>query len=258
MMAIQNRLITLTSDFGPSYYVGEMKGVIKKVNEKADIIDVTHSVARHSIVEGAFILSRIWRYFPKNAIHVAVVDPGVGTNRKAVAVETDECAFMGPDNGIIRWALKGQDIVRAVELDAAKVQVLAGLKEMSSTFHGRDVFAPAAALLSRGTDLDFLGARIDDIEPLPLKENAVVHVDTFGNIITTAVCDIRPGAKVTVTHGGIRYDALAVRTFSDAPPGTLIVLLGSHGLLEVDVNLADASQLLQAKVGDEIRVENAR
>jgi S-adenosyl-L-methionine hydrolase (adenosine-forming) len=250
-------VITLTSDFGDSYYVGEMKGVLKRVSPHADIVDITHSVEKYNVVDGAFVLSRIWRHFPKNTVHVAVVDPGVGSTRKGVAVETEQCIMVGPDNGILRWALKDQKILRAVELEFNKVQTLAGMKDLSPTFHGRDLFAPAAALISRGTDIDMLGARVTDLGVLDLREDVIVHVDSFGNIITTLVKNLVPGTRVVVLHGARRYDALVVKTFSDAQPGQLIVLTGSHGLTEVDVNRGNAAERLGARAGDRITVEDA-
>jgi S-adenosyl-L-methionine hydrolase (adenosine-forming) len=250
-------IITLTSDFGDSHYVGEMKGVVKKVNPVAEVIDITHSVEKYSVVDGAFILSRIWHHFPRFTVHVAVVDPGVGSMRKGIAIETEQCILVGPDNGILRWALKDQKILRAIELDIKKVQALAGLKESSSTFHGRDLFAPAAALISRDTDMDMLGSRITDLEVLDLKEDLVVHVDSFGNIITTVVKNLVPGTKVSVAHGARKYDATVVKTFSDAEAGKLIVLTGSHGLVEVDVNKGNAAERLGARAGDRIKVEDA-
>jgi S-adenosylmethionine hydrolase len=251
------QLITLMSDFGFSHYVGEMKGVVKKVNPKAETIDVTHSITRHNILEGAFILSRIWRHFPKNTVHVVVVDPGVGSDRRALAVETDYCMLVGPDNGILRWALKDQEVVRAVALDAGEVQERAGLEGLSPTFHGRDVFAPAAALISKGVDVDTLGARVEDIEKLDIREDVIVHIDGFGNIVTTVAKEIPPGTNVVVSHAGMRHEANAVKTFSDAGSGQLIVLVGSHGLLEVDVARGNAADALAASTGDDIRIENA-
>ena len=256
-MVDQASLVSLTSDFGEGHYVGEMKGVIKKVNVDAEIIDVTHNIERYNIVGGAFVLSRIWRYFPKNTVHMVVVDPGVGAKRKAIAIQTGYCYMLGPDNGILRWALKDQEIVRVIELDPKTVQERAGLTEVSSTFHGRDVFAPAAGLLTRGVDIDTLGRRIKEIETLDLKEDTVVHVDSFGNIITTIAKDITPGMKLQVAHGPRKFEAVGARTFSDVKPGELMVLKGSHGLLEVDVNQGNAAERLGVRAGDTIQVEYA-
>ncbi|MFH1055095.1 MAG: SAM-dependent chlorinase/fluorinase [Candidatus Altiarchaeota archaeon] len=249
------QLITLTTDFHGSYYVGEMKGVVRKVNPLADVIDITHSVSRHNIIEGAFILSRIWRHFPKNTVHVAVVDPGVGSQRKAVAVETEYCMLIGPDNGVLRWALRGQEVVRVVELDGKIVQERAGLSDLSLTFHGRDVFAPAAALISKGADVDGLGRRVDDIGKLDVKEDMVVYVDSFGNIVTTVAVEMVAGKKAVVRHGGKNYDASTAITYSDLVEGGLVVLIGSHGLVEVGVNRGNAAERLGVKVGDAIGVE---
>jgi len=251
------QIITLTSDFGSGYYVGEMKGVIKKVSPQVELIDITHHVSRHDTAEGAFILSRIWRHFPKNTIHVAVIDPGVGTDRRGVAVETDYCFLIGPDNGLLRWALMGQSIVRIVELDVQVIQQRTGLGQVSSTFHGRDVFAPAAALLSKGVDLGNLGRRINDIKGLDIREDTVVHVDGFGNVVTTIAKEIPAGSKVKVYHGARQYEAVSVKTYAEAEVGRIVVLSGSHGLIEVGLNMGSAAEKLGIAVGDKIRVEHA-
>ncbi|MFH0861551.1 MAG: SAM-dependent chlorinase/fluorinase [Candidatus Altiarchaeota archaeon] len=249
------RLVSLTSDFGEGHYVGEMRGVIKKVNIDAEIVDVTHSIERYNVFGGAFVLSRIWRHFPKNTVHVVVVDPGVGSKRKAIAIETDYCFLLGPDNGVLRWALKDQEIVRVIDLDPLTVQERAGLTNVSATFHGRDVFAPAAGLLTRGVDIDTLGTRIKELQPLDLKEDTVIHVDSFGNIITTIAKDLSPGMKLQVIHGPRKFDAVGAVKFSDVNPGELVVLKGSHGLLEVDVNHGNAAERLGVRAGDSIQVE---
>jgi len=251
----QIKLITLITDFGKSYYVGEMKGAIKKVDPEAEIIDITHSIHRYNVAEGAFVLSRVWRHFPKNTVHLIVIDPGVGSPRKAIGLQTDYTFLIGPDNGVLRWAIRDQKVMRAVELDPLRVQESAGLSLLSATFHGRDLFAPAAALLTKGVDLDMLGKRVEDIAKLDLREDTVVHVDGFGNIVTTVGTEIKPGTTVMVAHGTKTYGAKAVRTFSDAKPGELIVLTGSHGLLEVDINQGSAAELLGAESGDPIGVE---
>ncbi|MBD3389165.1 MAG: hydroxide adenosyltransferase [Candidatus Altiarchaeales archaeon] len=256
-MYVNNQFITLTTDFGPGYYVAEMKGVIKRVNDKAEVFDVAHNVSRYNIVEGAFILSRVWRHYPRNTVHVGVVDPRVGSERKALAVETEYCTFIGPDNGLLRWALKDQQTIRAISLDSDVIKTRAGLDGVSATFHGRDVFAPAAALITKGVDVDTLGMRLEDIEKLEVEEDRVIYVDGFGDIVTTITKEIPLGSKVKVLHGGERHDAVCVEKFSDAEPGELIVLNGSHGLVEVDVNQGNAAERLGAKSGDEIRIENA-
>lgn len=257
MMYTDSRLITLTTDFGRGYYPAQMRGVIKKVNDKAEVVDVTHDVGRHDIVEGAFILSRITGYYPDNTVHVAVVDPGVGTDRAALAVETKRFTLIGPDNGVLKWALNGHDTVRVVALDEETVKERAGFGEVSNTFHGRDVFAPAAALITKGVDVDALGKRVDEIEKLNVKQDRVVHVDGFGNIVTTMAAEPAPGETVKVAHKGRMHDAFCVKTYGQARPGQLVVLTGSHGLLEVAVREGDAASLLGAKAGDEILMQDA-
>jgi S-adenosylmethionine hydrolase len=242
------RIITLTTDFGDSHYVGEMKGRILLENPDATIVDITHSIEAQNIPSAAFVLSRIWRSFPDNSIHVVVVDPGVGSGRLALAVATSGCILVGPDNGVLRWALKDLEVERVVGIDEKLFH------DVSATFHGRDVFAPAAAKLSKGADIDMLGKRVDEMKPLDIEADSVLHVDGFGNIITSVAGQIRPGEQVTVLHGGKSHEARAVRTFTDAKEGELIVLVGSHGLVEVDISLGDAAKKLKAKAGDRIQV----
>ena len=249
--------ITLTTDFGDGIYVPQMKGVIKKINAEIDLTDITHNVKPQNIVEGAFILSRIWDKFPKSTVHIAVVDPKVGTKRNAVAVETEYCTLIGPDNGILCWSLKDQKILRMIKIDFEKISGYTENKILSKTFHGRDIFAPCAALLCNGIDLDNLGERITDLETLQIRDNTVVHIDGFGNIITTNVLELEVGADVQITHKGKSYIAKAAETFEDGEKNELIILQGSHGLLEIDVNCGNAAKKLNAKVGDEIGVEDA-
>lgn len=255
-----NRLITLTTDFGRDYYAAEMKGIILSINPDARIVDVPHDVRRHSVLEGAFVLSQIRKYFPKGTVHVGVVDPGVGSKRKALAVETKDCFFVGPDNGLFSLALKDIPTERIVELDAGVIRKMTGgvPSNVSQTFHGRDMFAPAAALISKGVDLNDLGRRIAKIKEIQFAENKIIYIDSFGNIITSVPEDFNSGDKVVVEYGRKRIKAFFRETFSDVPAGDFVVLKGSNGFIELDVNQGNAGEKLNAKVGDRIRIRKKR
>ena len=183
-------IITLLTDFGTrDAYAASMKGVILSIAPDARIIDITHEVPPQDIVEGAWTLASAYRWFPAGTVHVAVVDPGVGSARRAIAARAGAWTFVAPDNGVLAWALDGAGDVRAVELaDTRWFQ-----PGVSSTFHGRDIFAPVAAHLASGVALDELGPRVDDLVALPVASPhvtperitcEVVHVVLFGNAIT--------------------------------------------------------------------------
>ena len=183
-------MITLTSDFGlKDPYVAEMKGVILTINPQANIIDVTHSIEKFNIREGAFILASAAPYFPKDTIHLAVIDPIVGTERRSILIQTKRGFFVGPDNGVLMLAAQNQGIEHLYELSNPKFM----LTKVSSTFHGRDVFAPAAAHLDRGVKPSEFGPEITEAAtikfPSVVRRNSsligeVWHIDDFGNIIT--------------------------------------------------------------------------
>ncbi len=183
-------MITLTSDFGlKDPYVAEMKGVILTINQKATIIDITHDIEKFNVRMAAFTLASAASYFPEGTVHLAVVDPEVGTKRRAIIIQTKKAYFVGPDNGILMLAAKSQGIKYIYQLTNPKFM----LPSLSNTFHGRDVFAPAAAHLDSGVQTCEFGPEIlDPLEPafaqITRKDSSVigevVHVDGFGNIIT--------------------------------------------------------------------------
>ncbi len=251
-------MITLTTDFQGDYYVAEMRGVIDKVNEKSRIVDVTHTITRHSIIEGSFILSRIWRHFPSGTIHVGIVDPDVGGDRNPIAVETDYCFFVGPDNGLFSLALENQRIKKIVEIDAANIRKTAGLdSKIADTFHGRDIFAPAAALLDKGQRMENLGRLTEELHRLRIPDGTVLHVDGFGNIVVYDRREFNVGDKLNIRHDDNNVTALFAKTFSYVKEGEVVVLKGSHGFLEVDVNQGSAAEKLGVNIGDTLIIENA-
>jgi len=234
------RFITLLTDFGTADgYVGEMKGVLLSMAPDAEIIDITHDIAPQDIDHARLTLARVWRRFPRGTVHVAVVDPDVGSPRIALAVSSDGRFLVGPDNGVLSPALLVAD-ARAVALPLPP--------NASTTFHGRDVFAPAAAALARGESLEALGVEaprpIVRRTPEPMRrgdgalEGEVIMVDRFGNAVTNLVA----------LHGGVVDAAdleLAVRrTYAEVAPDTPVAVVGSTGFVEVAVRDGNASRRL--------------
>lgn len=258
--------ITLLTDFGYlDGYPGVMKGVIYSISPTVQVADITHSITPQNIQEGALVLFRSYRYFPAGTIHVAVIDPGVGTNRRPIAMQLGDYFFVGPDNGlfspIIREAQSSNDaIMQFIHLNRSQFW----LPNPSRVFHGRDIFAPVAAHLASGVPLDALGDPIDDPVMLQLDEpvrtpkgwiGKVIAIDHFGNLSTniteTHLAEIAP---ITITVAGQIIEGL-VKTFGERPPGELIALIGTDHDLSISVVNGDAKSFLGAKVGDEVVVE---
>lgn len=257
-MTSHRSIITLTTDFGVrDPFAGIMKGVIATINREAAVIDITHSVAPGDIREAALILSVSAPYFPSGTVHTVVVDPGVGGSRRAIAVKTADCYLVGPDNGVLSWVLR--DIGQATIRQIARPEYTR--PTISATFHGRDIFAPAAAHLAAGVPIEALGPAVDDpvLIAYPQAERdaheirgEVLYIDGFGNLIT----NIRPGDAHgfrEIAIGGATIDRLS-KSYDRAPEGTLIALAGSFGFIEIAVNLGSAMRRLHAQVGDRVRV----
>ncbi len=232
------RVVTLLTDFGTQDpYVGIMKGTILGICPEARMVDLTHQVIPYQIPQAAFLLQESWRWFPEGTIHLVVVDPGVGSERRAIAMEAEGHFFVGPDNGVFSLVPAGE--VR--ELTTADAE--------SRTFHGRDVFAPAAARLAKGAKLSDLGGIILDPARLIFAEATVLHIDRFGNVITSL--RPAPGIAVRVGQETIRRHA---RTYSEVPAGELFLIEGSSGYLEIALNQGSAGERLGAGVGFELEV----
>jgi S-adenosyl-L-methionine hydrolase (adenosine-forming) len=255
----------MLTDFGlRDHYAGVMKGVIASIAPEARVIDLTHGVPAQSVAAGAIALAQSWRYFPRGTIFLAVVDPGVGAARRAIAVETRAGARMvGPDNGLLSLAARQAQVKRVVELKAARFR----LTRVSSTFHGRDVFAPAAAHLWMGAPLESFGPRraaIEKLEPdRPTRHRnrlagSVIYVDGFGNLVTNidrpSVGRLRasfPGRRLLVTiEGGAAIRI--VDTYAAVPAGAPLATFGSFELLEIAVRDASAAEFFGA--GEAARV----
>jgi S-adenosyl-L-methionine hydrolase (adenosine-forming) len=238
-------IITLTTDFGTADgYVGELKGVLLARVPQAHLVDITHEIAPQDVESARLVVARYWRRFPPGTVHLVVVDPEVGTARAALAVESEGCRLVGPDNGVLSPALL---------MPGARAVALPVPDHAAPTFHGRDVFAPAAAALATGAPLDALGTAfahpIVRRTPEPRRrpdgavEGLVIAVDRFGNLITNLIAP-RGG---TVEIGGHSLD-VRVR-YSDVPPGALAALVGSSGLVEIAARDAHAAKLLGAVRG---------
>jgi S-adenosylmethionine hydrolase len=246
-------LITLLTDFGTAdSYVAEMKAAILRVAPDATMVDISHSVPPGDIRSAAYLLGRSWQRFPPGTVHLAVVDPGVGTERDALALTTGGHGFVGPDNGIFTWPF------RSGEVEAVTLAVPASA---SPTFHGRDLFAPAAGALANGTPLGRLGEPFDGSPRLlaytvPHYEGKsvvgeVLYVDRFGTLVTNLTTEHVPPYAVLEVEG-LDIGPLR-RTYGDVPTGGLLAYVGSGGAVEIAVRDGSAARRLGMGVGSRIR-----
>ena len=270
-------LITLTTDFGPrDGYVAAMKGVILQICPGAGIVDISHDIEPQDVAQAALVLSSTVRYFPAHAIHVAVVDPGVGTERRPLLLTAVRGRYIGPDNGIFTHVLAECDLV-APEKPAGDETASVGAQlprgcaaftldrpefwrdPLSRTFHGRDLFAPVAAYLALGTSPEDLGTKTDHVNVLPLPrprevggrvDGNVIHVDRFGNLVTNIRLD-GASAAVEVEVAGRTISGLSS---SYQEGGELLAIVGSHGYLEVAWWRESAARKLGANVGTPVTV----
>jgi hypothetical protein len=245
-------IITLLTDFGTAdSYVGEVKGTLLSLAPESPLVDLTHDIAPGDVAAASFVLGRAWRTFPAGTVHLAVVDPGVGTRRRALAAEVGGHRFVAPDNGLL------SDVFAAAH---AEVVSLPAPDDASRTFHGRDVFAPAAARLARGAALGELGAAVSDLVHLPPKRlrtegkdlvGQVVHVDRFGTLVTNIPGNAAAeGAPLRLGRHSIEVRA----TFADAAAGSPVAFVGSGGTLEIAVRDGRADAALGLGRGVEVRV----
>jgi S-adenosylmethionine hydrolase len=256
--------IALLTDFGlQDQYAAAMKGVILSLNPAARIVDLSHDIQPHKISQAGYLLWSAYKYFPQKTIFVCVVDPGVGSERKIIVVQTSRYTFLAPENGLLDAALSEEPKFELIEVSMEKIVNIIS-PEVAPTFHGRDVFAPIAAYLSKGIGVKELGmVRENPFVHSPFVhgsedviKSAILHVDHFGNIIT----NIRVGdllsaeKKMKAVAVGSHLISRWVRTYSDAPENTPCLLVGSSGLVEISVKLKSAAVLLAAMVGAPIRV----
>jgi len=255
-------IITLTTDFGlADGYVGTMKGIILGISPTATIVDISHEIAPQDVHEAAYTLYAAYSYFPQGSIHVVVVDPGVGSERRAIALRTPQATFVAPDNGVLSYVVAGERVEEIVHVTNPRYH----LPPVSRTFHGRDIFAPIAAHLARGIPLAELGEPLTEIVAFPLPRpqvrpdgtivGQVIHIDRFGNLITSIM------SKDLADHPLLREGIIGIKgqsirgtanNYAEGAPGKLLALIGSSDHLEIAVSGGSASQTLEAKVGDEV------
>jgi len=272
-------IVTLTTDFGyDDAYVGAVKGAILSINPEANIIDISHSIKPQDILQAAFILSVAYRYFPKQTIHMAIVDPGVGSERQGIILKTPLAIFVAPDNGILSYIIDDlfsiesqpfteqthelNEVVFKKGLEAAAITDPRFWRHpVSSTFHGRDIFAPVAAGLSLGISLYEFGEKINSLHILPIPKPSlgtegnligrVLHVDRFGTLITNIKSNDLPGKDVVIEVAG--YCIQGISDYYAQKEGVMAIV-GSSGYLEVSLRDGSACEFLGAIVGDEIKV----
>jgi len=258
---VQKPLITLLSDFGfKDPYVAEMKAVILSICPDAYIIDISHEIEKFNIRMGAFVLAQAATYFPEGTIHVAVVDPGVGTTRRPIIIETERSIYVGPDNGLLILAAQNEGIKHVYEISNRKYM----LKRISRTFHGRDIFSPAAAYLAMGIEPSKFGQEIWDpvkpgfSSPEVLEgevRGEVIHIDGFGNIITNIsektlkAAGISEGRNLHVQLGDKRMVLKLCSSYDEVQRMTPLSIIGGTGFLEISVNRGNASKILNVKIG---------
>jgi len=261
-------IITLLSDFGlKDPYVAEMKAVILSICPEARIVEISHEIEKFNIRMGAFVLASAAPYFPAGTIHVAVVDPGVGTKRRPIIVETKRCFYVGPDNGLLMLAAQKEGISHVYHVSNPRYM----LSRVSRTFHGRDVFSPAAAHLARGCPPSEFGPQIRDYalpefaKPRVIKGELlgeVLHIDDFGNIVSNISAEdlekmgVREGCPLHVKLKGRTLALKLCSAYGEVPAKKPLGIIGSSDFLEISINQGNASKVFKAKIGDSVRVSS--
>jgi len=272
-------IITLTTDFGlTDAYVAAMKGVILGINPEAKLIDICHSIKPQNIPQAAFVLSTAYQFFPQKTVHLVVVDPGVGTKRRAIILRTPSADFVAPDNGVLSYVIQESSAKPAADnVNLQEIELEPGLEAVaitksqfwrtpvSSTFHGRDLFAPVAALLSLGFPPINFGEAITSLTMLPFPKTHrrpdgslvghVLHIDNFGNLITSIKdSDLLPTKQPIIVEVGNHVISGLSRTYAEGQG--LLALIGSSGYLEVSLRGGSASGFLDAEVGSEVKLKH--
>ena len=269
MAMSEANLIALLTDFGlKDPYVGIMKGVIAGINPKASIIDITHEIRPQDVLGAALVLASAYPYFPEGSVFCSVVDPGVGGKRRIIALETQSHRFLAPDNGLLTLVYERERVVESASVEERRYF----LEKISATFHGRDVFAPVAAHLAQGLDLDKLGARVSEITrlswPHPQMERntltgEIIYIDHFGNAISNMDAELLKSTfgddllKITVDCKGHLIQGLSAY-YAQAPPGQPIALIGSAGFLEIALREGSAEKDLGLRRGSSLTLKKGK
>lgn len=259
-------IITLTTDYGSTdHLVGAMKGVILNINPEAEVVDITHGVRPYDILDGALAIGQVYRYFPPKTVHVVVVDPGVGTSRRPILLNTGRHYFVAPDNGVLSLIYGREERLLVRHIDAEHYY----RQPVSNTFHARDIFAPVAAYLAKGVESAKFGEEITDFvrfnapKPKPVDaqtlRGVVLKVDRFGNMVTNitpqdipALFQAAPPAfKMLV---GKREITEIHTNYAEGAPNEVFAILGSMGYLEIAANRAAAAQIIGAGKGSEVNI----
>jgi S-adenosyl-L-methionine hydrolase (adenosine-forming) len=258
-------IITLTTDYGTSdHLVGVMKGVILSINPDVHIVDITHGVLAHDILDGALAIGQAYRYFPAKTIHVVVVDPGVGTERRPILVAGDQHYFIAPDNGVLSCVYDQSQALYAWHIISEHYF----RQPVSNTFHGRDIFAPVAAWLSKSWQTSAFGEPIADFARFSIPKpkvngktvkGVVLRVDHFGNLVTNLTAEDVPAlvaadATFTIRAGNAQVNKI-VSMFAQGAAGEAVGIIGSSGYLEISVNKGSAARALAVGRGAEVTVE---
>ena len=258
-------IITLTTDYGINdHLVGAMKGVILSINPDVMLVDITHGVLAHDILDGALTIGEAYKYYPAKTVHVVVVDPGVGTPRRSILVAADQHYFVAPDNGVLSAVYDRAEALYVWNLTSEHYF----RQPISKTFHGRDIFAPVAAWLTKSWQSSAFGEPITDFIRFSLPKpkadgktikGVILRVDHFGNLATNFTAEsapalFAPDAKFTIHAGNGSVNRLG-STFADAGPGEAIAIVGSSGYLEICVNRGSAARTLGTMRGAEVTVE---
>jgi len=257
-------LISLLSDFGlKDSYVAEMKAVMLSICPDASIVDISHEINKYDIQMGAYVLARAAPYFPEGTIHVAVVDPGVGTERRPIIVKTEHSLYVGPDNGLLMLSAQREGVSSVYEITNPKYM----LKKVSSTFHGRDVFSPAAAYLAQEIPVSNFGPEISDpfvpsfTQPIVHEQEVrgeVIYIDGFGNIVTNITTEhlklmnIRKREHLSVALKDKNITIKLCSAYGEVSANTTLAVVGSGGFLELAVNQGNASSIFGVKTGDKV------
>ena len=272
-----NAVITLTTDFGVSDgYVAAMKGVILDTNPAVQLVDISHNIPPQNVFQAAFVLSTVYQYFHHSAVHLVVVDPGVGTNRRIVALKTPAGTFIAPDNGVLSYVIRDyaeqvnvtagnvlnkvklSDLVRAVTVTNTRFF----RQPLSDTFHGRDIMAPVAALLAQGFQINTFGEATDWLNMLALPQpqpnpdgtvtGHVLHLDNFGNIVTDVRCsDLPGGSEIRIDLAGHLIQGVK-QNYTEG--SGIVAVIGSTGYLEIALKGGSAASLCDVRVGDCIKI----
>lgn len=250
----QSPIITFTTDFGDEFALSQLQAVVLSNNPEIKMVTISNKVTPFSILEGSFIISRSYRYFPNNSIHVGVVDPCVGSDRDGIIIHANNHWFIGPNNGLFYPSVIGQ------KFKVFKINENIINPNCSTTFHGRDIFAKTAALISLSRSVKNITTSLDrtKLTKIEYQPNQILHIDDYGNYKINNDCqDFQIGDQIEISTKSVNIRASFVRTFADSDPGEIITYKGSHNLLEIAQNLGSASNLLKLSVSEILSIRKS-